>query len=374
MIGGALGNWAQKGIGTLFGLGAYHEGLSNELGVEASEIHQGATPAVNSLVSPLSTNDAVPFMHSDMEGAIRLVRREFIDTIHIGGSPLARIFTVSPTGPMFPWLRGLSSNWQTWAVSGLAAEYVPTSGVAVGGTSSALGQVSMAFVYNVNETGGQFPATSLQGMLNQNGSVSGSPAAPSSCMMECDPSQGGANSINPIRFVENESSISAYHSETDFEAARLIVRSEGSQSPILTQCGQLWVTYEIILYQPRAIKPPVIFYDMPSYSTYKALRMRQLALKRDTGPWTAVQLAKHSAELRAIADEFQTREHKTALNQAIFDAQIASISEEEHKQAEATPEVRSLEEEFLPKESAVTHAAGFDTAVVVPSFPGAGIS
>lgn len=374
MLGGALGSWAQKGIGTLFGMGDYKEALASELGVESSAIEQNASPSVNSLTKPLSTNEAVPFMHSDMEGAIRIVRREFVDVIQIGGSAIVRIFVVSPTTSLFPWLSGLADNWQTWSVSGFAAEYVPTSGVAVGGTNAALGQVSMAYVYNVDEQNGQFPATSLQGILNQNGSVSGSPAAPSTCLLECDPKRGGANAVNPIRFVETETLLSAYYSEADLEAATLIVRTEGSQATTPFQCGQLWVTYEITLYQPRAIKPPVTFYDMPSYSKFRALRLRQMELNRDTGPWTLVELAKRNAERRAIKDEFETREHKAAYNQAEYDAEMQCIDELEHQRKQASAEVQRLEAEFLPKEAKPEKAEPPDREtdlVLVPSFLGA---
>jgi hypothetical protein len=241
-------------------MGEYKEALAGEIGTDASAIRESNAPEVNSLVAPLSTNDLVPLMHHDSEGTVRITRREFIGTVDIRTSGSSLRFIIEPgNSSSFPWLNTLAKNYQQYAFLGLAAEYVPTSGYVVGNDvgNAALGQVAMAFRYNVTEDATTWPVGDLAGILNMNGSVSGSPAAPSSCYMECDPSMTN----QPVKFVKTGEALASNYSNQNYESATLIVRTEGAQDPFPFQCGQLWFTYEVALFNPRPQNPALALDD-----------------------------------------------------------------------------------------------------------------
>jgi len=304
-IGGALGGMAQHAIGTIFGAGEYQESLGAEIGVPGGEIASGGEPSVNSLVEPVSKDQVVPMMHSDMEGSVRIVRREFVSTINIQDDASEYNFKITPSDVnTFPWLSSLSRNWQQWSVLGLAAEYVPTSGYAVGDTNAALGQVAMAFKYNVNENGGQWPESSLQGMLNMNGSTSCSPAAPGVCYMECAPEMQN----QAVRFVlTDESVVGSNYSFQNYFAANLLIHTEGAQNSLAFQAGQLWLTYEICLMQPRPRDPTSqLWYMNEHYTKYYTILQRHNLLSTFSGPGSPLDMIVVETELERLASLLRT--------------------------------------------------------------------
>lgn len=328
-VGSKLGEFAGNAIGSLFGMGEYESSLAGELGVD--EVAHNATPEVNSLVTPLSSNEIVPFMHSDAEGMITFTRREFVQNVNISTAGATSILQVHPTSTSFPWLSNIAGSWQQWSVTGLAYEYVPTSGFAVGVDGSAsLGSIAMAFKYNVDEQTSGSPTHSLTALLNQNGATSHSPAAAGVCYMECDPSQGGANSVNPIRFVQTAETKATNWSTADFMCADFIIKAQGSQNADPTQAGQLWCTYEITLYQPRVDTIASSFLDMPAYAPFKELYQRYKRLTDETGPYTDREVIEREAELRRISNMFRTDEYRNALNTSIYESEIQELEDREH--------------------------------------------
>ena len=119
-------------------------------------------------------------MGMDHEGTVTITRREFIKTIEIQEGTTIYLNQINPGYEgTFPWLSGFARSWQQYRFKGLAVEYVPTSGFAVGNTNAALGQIAMAFKYNVVESGGGWPIFDLPGLLNMNGSmISPTPQSP----------------------------------------------------------------------------------------------------------------------------------------------------------------------------------------------------
>jgi hypothetical protein len=327
-IGGALGDFAQNAIGSLFGLGEYETALKEETG--ADEVAHNATPSVNSLVEPLSSNEIVPFMHTNAEGTVTVRRREFVRTLQINTAGFNYDLFITPTASTFPWLEKISKSWQQWSVTGLAFEYVPTSGLAVGAESAALGAVSMAFKYNVDEQSSTSPIHSLTQLLNQNGATSHSPGAVGCCYMECDPTQGGASGLNAVRFIATGEVLSSDWSQSDFTAARFIIKTEGAQNASGVECGQLWVTYEITLYQPRVDEVIVTPSSMPSFAKYLALSNRYHRLIAESGPFSDREMIEREAELRRIRNVSSTVEFKDALNRAIYESEIQALEDQLH--------------------------------------------
>lgn len=304
-LGGMLGNFAQKGLGRLFGMGEYKEALSNHLGVEASEIGESEAPAVNSLVEPLSSNEVVPLMHQDSEGTVRVCRRELVELISIQKDVQQFNIKINPgLNEDFPWLSSMARSFQMYAFTGIAYEYVPTSGYSVSSDSAALGQVTMAPSYNPTVSGGSWPSGNIKGLANMSGAVSGSPAAPSVCYIECDPTQ----TKNPIRYILNETTTTTgLMSLADYNLGVLLLETEGAQATTSFQCGQLWVTYEVLLYQPRPVNPaPALI----GYLGKWAIIVEKLVtLLNETGPFTSEQLIICNGEIRRLESMLRSQEY-----------------------------------------------------------------
>lgn len=312
-IGGLLGGFVHNTIGRIFGQGEYKERLGQELGTDPEEISEGGEPEVNSLVTPVSTN-SIPMMHSDVEGTTRIVRREFVVHLDIKTTNTLYEFKINPgQATCFPWLHNIAKSFQQWSVLGLAAEYVPLSGFAVGSESAALGQVIMAFMYDVNYAAGAgvWPAGDEQALLNYNGSVSMSPAAAGVAYMECSPAMENQHT----RFVETEQAIPPVGSLQNYQAARLIVSTGGSQNATGVVCGQLWLTYEILLYQPRAVQ--VFPAEHKLFSEYLAKFKTCHALARCNGPYSPDEYLARGVELRKMTEFLNTSEVTSAYEIAL---------------------------------------------------------
>lgn len=305
-IGGALGGLAQKGLGKLFGFGEYHEALATEIGAPADSILEGKTPDVNSLVAPLSSNDLVPIMHESREGSVVIQRREYIRTV--GVSSLDTTFTIEINpgyANSFPWLHKVARNFQQFRFLGFAAEYVPLSGYAVSSDSAALGQVAWCFAYNVIAEGGvaDWPITSYTGVLNMEGAVTGTPATPMSCYMECDPDKSNQHN----RFVYLGATPLYNYSQQNLDSATLLCRKGGSQNAISDTMGQLWFTYEVVLHEPRP-QDPALSLDL---GDFREAWKEYHELKEFAGSVTdlqAIALEERMAEIKAVMDTISFKE------------------------------------------------------------------
>lgn len=257
-IGAKLGGWAEKGIGRLFGFGEYQEALEKHVG--SSVVVPEESPQMNSIVAPLSSNDLVPVMHAYGEGSVVIRRREFVKNVDIATGETLLTFQVNPGSRsgaggenLFPWLSQIAPSYQSFQIAGLSIEYVPLSGYAVSSDSAALGTVGISFVYdNISDTYSEWPYTSFESLLNLSGAVSGTPATPMSCYLECDPK----TRLRNAQLVRTHQSIAdPNYSRQDFDYAALAIRTGGSQNATKAVCGQIWVTYEILLHLPRVPDP-----------------------------------------------------------------------------------------------------------------------
>lgn len=319
-IGAFLGGAAQTALGTIFGMGEYHETLGNELGVPASEISSNEQPEVNSLIEPSNT-DVVSHMHTDTEGCVRITRREFVELIDIKDSDTLYELVVEPGRKTFPWLSSISANWQQYQVLGLAFEYVPTSGAAVASDSGALGQVVMAFKYDVTQAPFAYPGSNLTGLLNQSGAVSTSPASPATCFMECDPTLTNQYT----KYIRRADSGFTSYSEQNFAAATLMILTSGAQNLIQKQAGQLWVTYDIVLIHPTTVPVFPLLQRVLNdsvYTKYAPLWDRLAQLYDHSGPYTQDEFIARSSMMEVLLSQLKTPElqQKQALWRVLAEA------------------------------------------------------
>lgn len=316
-LGSFLGAAAKSAVGTFFGSGEYTEALGNEVGVPGEEIANNTSDLyANSLVHPVSS-DFVAQMHTSQEGAVKITRREFIGTIEIEDDVTNYEFIVNPVvKQLFPWLSSIAGQWQQYIFTGLAVEYIPTSGYAVGDDKPALGQVAMCFVYDTTTGPGTYPAGDLTAMLNHEGAVSTSPAAPSVCFMECDP---GRNN-QPVKIMPRDEGTlwtPVNFSQQNVNCAKLQILTSGATSLTKFQAGQLWITYEIEMFNPRTnisfsnnpITPinPAIMEDL-EYIRFRRMLRQYFELYHHCGPYTSDELFARTALLETLAGNMHTPE------------------------------------------------------------------
>lgn len=108
-IGAGLGNWAEKGIRSLFGSGDYHE----------EHAKSGLDVEANSIVQPMTAAQVPEFSTPEsLHGAVRVAHREYIGDISTGvagGSDFFRTYQITPLNPqLFPWLSVMAQNFQQW--------------------------------------------------------------------------------------------------------------------------------------------------------------------------------------------------------------------------------------------------------------------
>jgi hypothetical protein len=230
---GALAGAAAKGISSITGQGDYTE-IPNTLGVRS-----------NTLMGLQSSQ--VPYMHTDGSGAVRVKHREYIGDINM----TATNFVTNPipinagnTG-CFPWLaRGLSKSFEQYKIMGMIFEFKSTSADSLSSVTPALGTVMMGTQYNVVNS----PFPDKQSLLNHQWSTSSKPSESFVHCIECEPNQ---TPIAPLYIRQVEQVPGVAYDARLYDHARLEIATSGGSSPTLYPCGELWVTYDIILFKPR---------------------------------------------------------------------------------------------------------------------------
>jgi hypothetical protein len=235
-IGGHLGHAAEGLFKTLLGFGDYSE-------VENINQPEPMNNTIMGLQTPTVTH-AVENMHWNGQ-VTRVAHREYIGSISMTAGFACASYAIDPTSTfMFPWLSTLAKNFQKWKLLGCVFEYVPTSTNAISGGSPAVGQVCLSILYDIEGP----PSTSLQNLLNNQGSVSARPQDQMVCAVECDP---GETPLNPLYIAHPGTSVFEPHF---YEFADLQIATQGPAA--YSDAGQLWVTYDVQLIAAYVEVPP----------------------------------------------------------------------------------------------------------------------
>jgi hypothetical protein len=237
-LGGLLGHAAEGLFKTILGSGDYTEAehISKPLPVNNT---------ILGLQSPPVTN-MVQEMHWNGQ-ATRIAHREYIGSISMSSGYAAAQYQIEPTSTfMFPWMSRICPSFQKWKLLGMAFEYVPTSAQAISAGTPAVGFVALGINY---DQAALLPS-SMANLLNTQGSISGRPQDGIVCPVECDP---GLTPLNPLYIAPAGILID----EPKFYMfGNLTIATEGPAA--YTNCGQLWVTYDMLLisaYVPSPAAP-----------------------------------------------------------------------------------------------------------------------
>jgi len=180
------------------------------------------------------------------EGGTVVRHREYLGPIvtsATAGSFTMATFPLNPAqGSTFPWLSTIAANYEEYKPNGLMFEFRSTASDAIASsTNLALGQVMMCTQYDPTDP----DFSSDVELLNYTWAQSGKVSDTIQHFVECDPKQsplshlytrdGGYSSSADLRF-------------SDF--GKFSIATSGLQGTSV-QVGQLWVTYEFILYKPK---------------------------------------------------------------------------------------------------------------------------
>jgi hypothetical protein len=198
-----------------------------------------------------SMTPAVPRMHEDA-GATRIRHREFLGNVTMTAGFSNSPFRVQPGDQKtFPWLAPIARLYQQYKFLGVVFEFVTNSGV-FNATSPALGSVIMATQYNVTQ-----PVFANQiNMLNTYFACSGVPSVSLMHALECDPAEQPYQLYyvrNPL--VAPQPTVDPGGASYNVRDPRLfdfaIFQYASFGGPVASYpAGQLWVTYEVMLYKP----------------------------------------------------------------------------------------------------------------------------
>lgn len=216
-----------KGVTDLFGLGAYGGVKTNSL-----------------MASP------VPSMHSTIDKGIRVCHSEYLGDINSSTTFAIAKYPINPgVASTFPWLSALASGFQKWEVNGLVFFLKSTSASALNSTNTAMGTIIGAMQYNVNAAN---PVDKAQ-MLQLVGARDGKPSEDQVYPLECAKDM----TVFPVKLCRD-----AWDNGTDdlqkYDAANFYIAAVGSQA--VATIGELYVSYDITLKEPKRPKIPTAAY------------------------------------------------------------------------------------------------------------------
>lgn len=180
------------------------------------------------------------------EGGTIIRHREYLGPIVTSATAGQFDITSYPLNPAqsstFPWLSQLAANYEEYKPNGLMFEFRSTASDAIASsTNLALGQVMMCTQYDPTDP--EF-SSDIE-LLNYSWAQSGKVSDNVQHFVECDPKQ------SPLSHLYTRAGSESSPSDLRFsDFGRFSIATQGLQGTSV-QIGQLWVTYEFIMYKPK---------------------------------------------------------------------------------------------------------------------------
>jgi hypothetical protein len=246
-VGSALGSQAMGALGGLvdkiFGHGDYH--LSAEDVPQVNSFIPGRHPLdVEASGASIAQGLAGANLRSDVafDGVshTRLTRREYVGEIRSTTSFGITAYDLDiGSGSVSPWGGSIAAHYTKYRWEGLVAEFVSLSNPITGALNS--GQVGIGTQYDPDAA---TPGT-MRELLSKQHSVSGRPTDSLVHMIECAAETQG---INPL-WVDQHPDVTQEDGRTT-SLGRMFIATDGMPVDDVV-VGQLWVTYDVILFAPR---------------------------------------------------------------------------------------------------------------------------
>lgn len=238
-LGGLIGTAGGplSAVGASVGGMAGHK-LANVLGMGAYAVNRNSLTGVDE-------GNAVPGFGNMSQGT-RVQHREYVGDIIATGSNNFSV-TAFPLNPgisgSFPWLANLAINYQQYEWMGMIWEFISTCSDDTGGASMGMGTVIMATDYDAVDV----DFTSKLAMENSQYCISAKPSSNQCHIIECAPHR----SADTIKYVRsgapgpNQDLRFMDHGNFQIALSGTAAASAG------TVLGELWCTYDVVLYKPQ---------------------------------------------------------------------------------------------------------------------------
>jgi len=194
--------------------------------------------AYNSVGSKSLMASPVPTVSSAPDNGVRVRFHEYIRDVSSTTNLANLVLNINPgIQTSFPWLSNLARSFQKWDPQAVIYTFKSTSATALGSTSTALGTIIGAVIYDVN---GNVP-TSKAGILGLSGARAGVPSQDNLYPVECAPSSRLMRNLL-VRSAGTDEDLQKY------DLGKLLISTIGSQT--VSVAGELHVSYDIILKSP----------------------------------------------------------------------------------------------------------------------------
>lgn len=181
-----------------------------------------------------------------VEGGTIIRHREYLGAITssaVASQFKIQSFSLNPAqAETFPWLSTIAQNYEEYKPNGLSFEFRSTASDAIASsTNLALGQIMMCTQYDPTDP----VFTDDISLLNYTWAQSGKVSDNVCHYVECDPKQ------SPLSHLYTRTDAPSNDSDLRFsDFGTFSIASSGLQGTNV-QIGQLWVTYEFIMYKPK---------------------------------------------------------------------------------------------------------------------------
>lgn len=245
-VGGGLYGKAKMGpLGSVGGslMAGYSKGQVDFPRLQGMGAYSVSAIRHNTLIKP-----DIPEVRNTIyaEGGTVVRHREYLGPIITSSDANAfklQSYALNPAQDQtFPWLSTIAANYEEYKPNGLMFEFRSTASDAIASsTNLALGQVMMCTQYDPTDP--EF--ISDVDLLNYTWAQSGKVSDNVQHYVECDPKQ------SPLSHLYTRQGVTSNTSDLRFsDFGRFSIATSGLQGTSV-QVGQLWVTYEFILYKPK---------------------------------------------------------------------------------------------------------------------------
>lgn len=215
----------------------------------------------NSLMNNLKNTNRPEF--TTVSEGLRITHREYIgDVVSSSNTNFFNnsVYSVNPgLSATFPWLATVAQQFQEYEWMGLIFEYQTTSADALNSTNTALGTVIAVANYRVDVPYGNLPFLGKQQMLDQFWAYDEKPSKSFIIPIECDPKENPMN----VQYIRGGPVPTGEDPKT-YDICALNIATMGLQGSNVN-CGELWVSYDVILKKPQPIGMTAAYSNSAQY-------------------------------------------------------------------------------------------------------------
>lgn len=184
----------------------------------------------------------IPLMHSG-NGTCRIAKREYIGDVYMTTGFTNNYYKITATNvKLFPWLSRIALNFEQYKFLGLTFGFRSLTANALGSTGNpSMGSLTICCEYDVNGA----PAVTKVQANSMMFAVSCKPAESMLFPIECDPE----TTPNQPLYTATNQRVSGAVEDKRLETLGLVQFCTQGAPQVYT-CGELWVTYDVLLIKP----------------------------------------------------------------------------------------------------------------------------